>query len=156
MEKKFVANKAIIVNGEGHVLLLRDAGVGDHANAKGRWDVPGGRMEAHETPQQALVREVKEEIGIEIDSTLARPFHVGLWGVGGDVENNPVVGIFWAIPAGQDKIVISSEHTEMMWVDPLLPLPDEIIGDVRGILAAYSKYSKHDYDVRICEHFNYI
>jgi 8-oxo-dGTP diphosphatase len=31
------------------------------------WDFFGGHLEAGETPEQALVREVKEEIGIELD-----------------------------------------------------------------------------------------
>lgn len=30
------------------------------------WDTPGGHVESHETPEQALVREMKEELGVEI------------------------------------------------------------------------------------------
>jgi 8-oxo-dGTP diphosphatase len=30
------------------------------------WDFPGGHVEGHETPQQALARELQEEIGVTI------------------------------------------------------------------------------------------
>jgi len=54
-------------NGEaGLILTRRAARLKSHA---GQWALPGGRMEAHETPEEAALRELSEEAGLHRDSS---------------------------------------------------------------------------------------
>lgn len=54
---------AIIEDGEGRVLLAqRPPG----KRLEGLWEFPGGKVEAGETPIDAIARELKEELSLEI------------------------------------------------------------------------------------------
>lgn len=57
----------LIVNG-ARVLLARRG----HPPRRGEWSLPGGRIEAGETADEALVREIAEETGLTV--LRARPF----------------------------------------------------------------------------------
>lgn len=53
---------AVIFNDEGEVLLLKH-----RFRAGSGWGLPGGFMETGEQPIDALRRELREEIGLEVD-----------------------------------------------------------------------------------------
>lgn len=58
-----VVAAAVIIR-DGRVLLTRRA-QGQHL--AGMWEFPGGKLEARESPEDALVRECREECGIEVE-----------------------------------------------------------------------------------------
>ena len=53
----------VLTDASGRVLLARRTSGRDLAGA---WEFPGGKIERNETPEQALKRELKEELGIEV------------------------------------------------------------------------------------------
>lgn len=53
---------AVIYDDEGRILLL-------HRNIPGltQWELPGGKVEKGETPEVTAVREIKEELGVDVN-----------------------------------------------------------------------------------------
>ncbi len=111
--KRFVAAKAVIRNGEGRYLLLREA-LYDEGTNLGKWGVPGGRVEGEETLSDALLREAQEEAGLSVRQGK-------LIGV---VENMPVikgekvhiVRLFYLCEPTTREVQLSSEHDAYEWV----------------------------------------
>jgi len=57
---------AVMVNDESSVCIsLRH----QDSHQGGLWEFPGGKIEEHETVQQALIREIKEELNVEIEKS---------------------------------------------------------------------------------------
>ncbi|MEZ4873791.1 MAG: 8-oxo-dGTP diphosphatase MutT [Bdellovibrionales bacterium] len=55
---------AAVISKKGKVLLGERP---EGSSLAGVWEFPGGKIEASETPEQALKRELKEELGIEAE-----------------------------------------------------------------------------------------
>ena len=62
---------AALVDVDGRVLI------GKRPQGKqlaGLWEFPGGKVEAGESPEACLIRELNEELGIEINESCLAPF----------------------------------------------------------------------------------
>lgn len=115
---------AVVQRSDGHVLLAeRPRG----KSSGGLWEFPGGKFEIAENAQQALVREVREEIGIDIDR--AYPWMTYEHGY----PDKRVRLHFYRIlawhgtPHGREGQRISWEDPQALTVGPLLPANEKVV-----------------------------
>lgn len=106
-----------LVERDGRVLLGRRR----FDPAAGLWDIPGGFVDEHEHPFQALERELLEETGLEIEPTE----FLGIWMQPYDGRN--VLSLTWlARPtAGEERP--GDDLVELGWFGPReVPAPEEL------------------------------
>jgi len=103
---------AVICDDSGRVLIGRRRRPPELAGA---WEFPGGKVEPGESEAAALVREVREELGVQIE-VLARID--GQWPVRSDL----VLRLFTA-RIREGTPLAGSDHDAVMWV-----APDELPG----------------------------
>ncbi|AHJ65034.1 bifunctional GNAT family N-acetyltransferase/(deoxy)nucleoside triphosphate pyrophosphohydrolase [Granulibacter bethesdensis] len=61
---------AALVNAQGEILLARRP---EGRSMAGLWEFPGGKVEPGETPEQALIRELREELGVDASAGCLAP-----------------------------------------------------------------------------------
>ena len=66
------AVRAAVLDGRGRLLLLHTRDLGNAAFGQS-WELPGGGIEPGETPFEAVVRELQEEIGLRVNSLALNP-----------------------------------------------------------------------------------
>jgi 8-oxo-dGTP diphosphatase len=60
-----------LIDSDGRVLLARRP---EGKVMAGLWEFPGGKLHPGETPEVALIRELKEELGIDVSAACLAPF----------------------------------------------------------------------------------
>lgn len=79
----------------------------------GVYELPGGRVEFGEGLEEALTREVEEEVGLRVEP-------VGIVDAWCSIKDSDLqlVGITYACEASSDEVRLSLEHRSFEWVDP--------------------------------------
>jgi 8-oxo-dGTP diphosphatase len=128
-----------IVLQDGKVLLL----LRKRPPEAGTWSLPGGRVEFGERLEDAVVRELREELGItvEVESLVCVTNHIV-----------PDENAHWVAPAYQVRLVsgipqnLEPEKTAAMEWFPLSSLPENLSISARSALVVYSKGASHEVD----------
>ncbi len=69
--KKIILVSAIaLVDADGRILLAQRP---EGKSMAGLWEFPGGKVEPGETPETALIRELREELGIDTEESCLAP-----------------------------------------------------------------------------------
>ena len=68
--KMILVSAVALIDRDGRVLIAQRP---EGKSMAGLWEFPGGKIEGGETPEQALIRELYEELGIETWSSCLAP-----------------------------------------------------------------------------------
>ena len=117
-----------VIERDGRVLLVRRAPADSFG---GWWELPGGKVDARETSERALAREVAEETALVADeATTPRPlFELGLRSPSGREVLERVYGL-----AAAGEPALSGEHDAWVWHDPADPAPGRLTSSAAAAL----------------------
>lgn len=128
---------AIFLNGKNEMLLLKRSSL--KRSYPNQWDTVAGKIEQGETPEQALYREVKEEIGITNFNILQHA---------GRQEYFLEDGNFWIVypflcRIMENGITLNEEHVEYQWQKISTVLTSPCIPPLRKDLSFFFPLREH-------------
>jgi 8-oxo-dGTP diphosphatase len=106
MTEPIVVVAAALLDGERLLAARRSA----PPELAGRWELPGGKVESGEAPEAALVRELREELGIEAEPVERVP---GEW----PLKPGYVLRVWTARLLTGDPRPLE-DHDELRWLTP--------------------------------------
>ena len=99
---------AAIFNENGELLCAQRG----YGLLKGKWEFPGGKVEAGETDEEAIVREIKEELGIHIEANELIDSNFNEY----DDKNVNLMVYKCTYVSGK---IHDTEHQALKWVNPI-------------------------------------
>ncbi|MET0779348.1 MAG: NUDIX domain-containing protein [Candidatus Saccharimonadales bacterium] len=133
-----VAAKAVIVNDEGKILVLREAATYKDGTNVGKYHVPGGRLDKGEAFLDGLRREIAEETGLEAEPLY--PLHVDEWRPIIRGVPHHIIAVFMLCKLkGSANAVVSDEHDKAVWIDPASSDDIDLLPAEARAVAAYKQ-----------------
>jgi 8-oxo-dGTP diphosphatase len=99
-----------LVDVDGRVLITRRP---EGKTLAGLWEFPGGKVEAGELPEQSLIRELREELGIDVNVACLAP----LTFASHSYSDFHLLMPLW-VCRRWEGIVTAKENQELAWVRP--------------------------------------
>jgi len=119
---------AALVDVDGRVLIARRP---EGKSLAGLWEFPGGKVEPGETPEAALIRELDEELGIQVKEACLAPFVFSSF----SYESFHLLMPLW-LCRRWEGVVTARHHAALAWVKPN-KLSDYPMPPADGPLVAY-------------------
>ena len=122
---------AAVIQRENTILLVQRA----HEPFKLCWDFPGGFLEAGESPQEGLKREIKEELQIEVEPSALFGVYADHYGTGGE----PVLIVYYLCRLARGTVRPQEEIADARWFE-LSALPGALaFNHTQAVLADLQK-----------------
>jgi len=132
---KAVPAAYLLLEQDGKILIARRCNTGYQ---DGNYQVPAGHVEEGELPLEALIREAKEEIGIDLDPADIEFVHVSYRPK--HDETGDRVDFFFRAKKWSGEITNMEPHKcdDLRWVTPD-ELPDNVTAHVRTVIESINK-----------------
>ncbi len=101
---------AALIDTDGRVLICQRP---EGKQLAGLWEFPGGKLEPGETPEACLIRELDEELGIQVKADCLAPFVFASHGYDGFHLLMPLY-----LCRRWEGFVQRREHAALAWVKP--------------------------------------
>ena len=135
-----VAAKGLVVDDRGCVLIVREASTYSEGSGVGRYQLPGGRLEAGERFEDGLCREMREEVGLDVHPLY--PVFVGEWRPIIKGEHYQIIAVFVACTAKNTVVRLSHEHDDYAWIKPEDRSTYDLMDPDWEVIDAYAQRAK--------------